>query len=207
MQSNQQLDTLQDIKRMMERSSKFISLSGLSGIAAGVCALVGAWLGRNEIRAFVAKEGKYAEGGAVLSLEKSLMLIAAGVFVGALLLAFLFTYRRARKNGYSVWDRTARRLMINTMIPLVSGGLFIMGLMYHGATIFVGPACLVFYGLALVNGSKYTLGEIRYIGYGDVILGLIALWFPGYSLLLWTIGFGFLHIFYGVVMWWKYDRK
>jgi hypothetical protein len=207
MEANHQLDALQDIKRMMERSSRFISLSGFSGIAAGACALIGAWLGWREINDFKAGEGAYANNNSVLELEKSLMTIAGGVFVGALVLAFAFTYRRAKRNNLSVWDVTARRLMINTMIPLAAGGIFIMGLMYHGATVFVAPACLVFYGLALVNGSKYTLGEIRYIGYGEIILGLINLWVPGYSLILWTIGFGFLHIFYGVVMWWKYDRK
>src|SRR5688572_16020435 len=188
MEANHQLDTLQDIKRMMERSSRFISLSGFSGIAAGICALVGAWLGWREINDFNAGTGAYADNSSVLELEKSLMTIAGGVFVGALVLAFAFTYRRARRNNLSVWDLTARRLMINTMIPLAAGGIFIMGLMYHGATVFVAPACLVFYGLALVNGSKYTLGEIRYIGYGEIIIGLINLWVPGYSLIFGTIG-------------------
>ncbi|RYY13058.1 MAG: hypothetical protein EOO04_32565 [Chitinophagaceae bacterium] len=207
MQSNEQLAALQDIKKMMERSSRFISLSGLSGVAAGLCALVGAWLGWRELEQFRIAQGAYSGAGAVLELEKKLITIASGVFLSALVLAFLFTYRRAKKNNLSVWDITARRLMINTIIPLAAGGLFIMGMMYHGVTAFVGPACLVFYGLALVNGSKYTLGEIRYIGYGEIILGLLNMWMLGYSLAFWTIGFGFLHIFYGIVMWFKYDRN
>jgi len=207
MQSNQQLEALQDIKKMMERSSRFISLSGFSGISAGLCAFVGAWLGWKEIQNFKQGTGNYSDQRSVLELEKALITIASGVLIAALILAFLFTYRRARKNNLSVWDLTARRLMINTLVPLATGGLFIMGLMYHGATAFVGPACLVFYGLALVNGSKYTLGEIRYLGYGEIILGLLNLWMLGYSLVFWTIGFGGLHIFYGIIMWWKYDRK
>jgi hypothetical protein len=207
MQSNQQLEALHDIKKMMERSSRFISLSGFSGIAAGVCALVGAWLGWQELRDFRLGVGEYAGEGPVLQLEKNLIGIGAGVFVAALVLAFIFTYRRARKSNLTVWDVTARRLMMNTMLPLAAGGAFIMGMMYHGVTLFVSPACLVFYGLALVNGSKYTLGEIRYIGYGEIILGLMNLWMPGYGLVFWTIGFGFLHIFYGIIMWMKYDRK
>jgi len=206
MHSNQSLDALQDIKKMMERSSRFISLSGFSGISAGICALIGAWIGWREIEDFRTHTGKYAGERSVLELERTLITIAAFVFVSALVLAFIFTYRRARKNNLSVWDITARRLMLNTLIPLAAGGMFIMGLMYHGATVFVAPACLVFYGLALVNGSKYTLGEIRYIGYGEIILGLMNLWMPGYSVLFWATGFGFLHIFYGCVMWYKYDR-
>ncbi|HTF28095.1 MAG TPA: hypothetical protein VK625_04575 [Flavitalea sp.] len=207
MQSNQQLEALQDIKKMMERSSRFISLSGFSGISAGLCAFVGAWLGWKELQNFKQGTGSYSDQRSVLELEKALITIASGVLIAALILAFLFTYRRARKNNLSVWDLTARRLMINTLVPLATGGLFIMGLIYHGATAFVGPACLVFYGLALVNGSKYTLGEIRYLGYGEIILGLLNLWMLGYSLVFWTIGFGGLHIFYGIIMWWKYDRK
>ncbi|RYG42121.1 MAG: hypothetical protein EOO01_23710, partial [Chitinophagaceae bacterium] len=104
MEANQQLDALHDIKRMMERSSRFISLSGFSGIAAGICALVGAWLGWQEINNFKAGEGAYTDNSSVLELEKSLIIIAGGVFVGAVLLAFLFTYRRAKKNNLSVWD-------------------------------------------------------------------------------------------------------
>ena len=207
MQSNQSLEALQDIKKMMERSSRFISLSGFSGISAGLCAFVGAWLGWREIENYKLGKGVYNGGRSVLELEMALITIASGVLVAALILAFVFTYRRAKKNNLSLWDLTARRLMINTFVPLTVGGLFIMGLIYHGATVFVGPACLVFYGLALVNGSKYTLGEIRYIGYGEIILGLLNLWMLGYSLIFWTIGFGGLHIFYGIIMWWKYDRK
>lgn len=206
MQAEQPLDALRDIKKMMERSSRFISLSGLSGIAAGICALAGAWLGRKEILAFHERSGKYQDGS-ILELERSLITIAAGVFVAAVISAFVFTYRRARQNALPIWDITARKLMLNTLIPLAAGGIFIMGLMYHGATVFVGPACLVFYGLALVNGSNHTLGEIRYLGYCEIILGVISLWLPGHSLLFWAIGFGILHIVYGMIMWLKYDRK
>ncbi len=206
MQTEQPLEALKDIKRMMERSSRFISLSGLSGVAAGICALIGAWLAREEIAAFRANEGRYAQDS-VLILEQNLIIIAAGVFIAALVTAFIFTYRRARKNAASIWDVTARRLMLNTLIPMAAGGIFIMGMMYHGTTLFVSAACLVFYGLALVNGSGYTLGEIRYLGYLEIILGLMNLWLPGYSLMFWTIGFGVLHIVYGVIMWMKYDNK
>ncbi|MET0244497.1 MAG: hypothetical protein ABW174_13555 [Flavitalea sp.] len=207
MQSNQQLEALQDIKRMMERSSRFISLSGLSGVAAGICALVGAWFGWRELEDFSNATGNYPVGTSVLVLEMRLIWIAAFVFAGALVTAFLFTYRRAQKHNLSVWDGTARRLMINTVLPLAAGGLFIMGMLYHGVSMFVGSASLVFYGLALLNGSKYTVGEIKYIGYGEIILGLVNLWFINYSLIFWIIGFGFLHIFYGIVMWVKYDRN
>lgn len=201
----QPLEALKDIKRMMERSSRFISLSGWSGIAAGLCALAGAWLANKEIEKF---GHSFSENRriSVIELEKNLLMIAAGVFVSALLLAFLFTYRRARLNKLPVWDTTARRLLLNTMIPICVGGLFIIGMLYNDVDMFVAPACLVFYGLALVHASKYTLGEVRYLGYAEMALGILNLWMLDKSLLLWALGFGICHIIYGALMWWKYER-
>jgi hypothetical protein len=70
----------------------------------------------------------------------------------------------------------------------------------------VAPATLVFYGLALVNGSKYTLNDIRNIGYLEAGLGVVSMFVPGYGLWFWALGFGVLHIVYGVTMYYKYER-
>ena len=105
-----------------------------------------------------------------------------------------------------MWGHTSKKLMINLLIPLIAGGLFVLGLLYQGEWFLVAPACLVFYGLALVNASKYTLTEIRYIGLLEIVLGLVNMFWPDYSLYFWAIGFGVLHIIYGLIMWWKYDK-
>jgi hypothetical protein len=208
------LEALQDIKRIMERSSRFISLSGWSGIAAGVCALIGAWLAVGRINAYKLSthandadgyRGGWSEIRDALSIE--LLFIAAGVLFAAVVLAFLFTYIRSKKNNLPIWDKTAKRLMWNTLLPLLAGGIVILKTVEMGHYLVVAPLCLVFYGLALVNGSKYTLGEVKYLGYGQILLGLINLWMPGYGLVFWAAGFGGLHILYGIVMWWKYERK
>ena len=209
------LETLQDIKRMMERSSRFISLSGWSGISAGVCALLGAWAGHSRIASYVqaGHGGNYYPGGSAYgtdsgaSLVKDLVIIAAITFITAFVSAFLFTWARSRKNGTPLWDRTVQRLAWNTILPMVIGGLVLLRAMQWGYFELVAPGCLIFYGLALVNASKYTLGEIRYLGYGQLILGIINLWAVGGGLYFWAAGFGILHILYGGVMWWKYERK
>lgn len=212
---HQSLDTLQDIKRMMERSSRFISLSGWSGVSAGVCALIGAWLANNRLKhlfgSSVPREWSYEMRGAVevadhTSLLTDLMLIAICTFVAAFVSSFFFTWLRSRKHRIPLWDRTVQRLMWNTAVPLVIGGIVILRCLQLGYFEMVAPGCLIFYGLALVNASKYTLGEIRYLGYGQLILGVINLWNVGSGLLFWTIGFGVLHIVYGLIMWWKYER-
>jgi len=212
------LETLQDIRNMMEKSSRFISLSGWSGIAAGVCALVGAGVAFSEIAVYrianssngeVDRLWPYSDKGSynMNMLEQKLITIAVIVFVAAFLSAFLFTYLRARKTGIPVWGSSARRLMWNTVLPMIAGGLVILRMLDLGFYQLIAPCCLIFYGLALVNGSKYTLGEVKYLGYGQVVLGIINLWLLGYGLFFWAAGFGILHIIYGTLMWWKYERN
>lgn len=208
------LETLQDIKRMMERSSRFISLSGWSGISAGICALVGAWAAQRRIGNYLqALRGDSYDSyyrslsGSAAALYQDLVWIAGLTFMAALISAFLFTRARSRRNGISMWDRTVQRLAWNTILPMAVGGLVILRAMYLGYFLLVAPGCLIFYGLALVNASKYTLGEIRYLGYGQLILGIINLWTGGLGLYFWAAGFGVLHILYGAIMWWKYERK
>jgi hypothetical protein len=210
-EQNQQSETLQeisDIKRIMERSSRFISLSGLSGIAAGLCALTGAYFANNIIadNYFDFNHGSGYSDSDFASLKIKLLILAAIVLTVALVLAFIFTWRRAKQNRLPVWDLTARKLMWNVLIPLMSGGLFILAMLQYSEWRFVAPACLIFYGLALVNGSKYTLTDIRYLGYLEIILGLVNTQYTGYGLYFWAAGFGVLHIVYGVIMWWKYER-
>jgi hypothetical protein len=212
MSRQNQLETLQeisDIKRIMERSSRFISLSGLSGIAAGLCALVGAYFANNVLKDYYSQ---YNHGTGYTdrnfdSLKIKLLVVAGVVLAAALILSFIFTWRRAKQNHLPIWDLTARKLMWNILIPLISGGLFILAMLQYSEWRFVAPACLIFYGLALVNGSKYTLTDIRYLGYLEIVLGLVNTQFTGYGLYFWAVGFGILHIIYGILMWWKYERQ
>ena len=205
---DQHLDALRDIQRIMQRSSRFISLSGLSGIAAGAWALVGAIFARQWITAYY---DKYEEHGLTgydfHQLRLNLLLTAAIVLIASLLSAFYFTWRRAGQNNLPLWDHTTKQLAINMLIPLVAGGLFILAMLQQSEWKFIAPACLIFYGLALVNGSKYTLSDIRYLGILEIVLGLISTQFPHYGLYFWAVGFGVLHIIYGFVMWWKNERK
>ena len=211
-EQNQQQDTLQevkDIRQMMERSSRFISLSGLSGVAAGVFALIAAWIARYGIfkNYYAAYDQRgHFDGDSFDTLKIRLIGLAAAVFAAAFLSAFYFTWKKSNKQGVSLWNHTSRRLLWNMVIPLAAGGLFILGMLQYNDWRFVSPACLIFYGLALVNASKYTLTDIRYLGYCEIIVGLINMQWIGYGLYFWALGFGVLHIIYGVVMWWKYER-
>ncbi|HEY1871791.1 MAG TPA: hypothetical protein VGG71_12085 [Chitinophagaceae bacterium] len=200
------LDTLQDIKRMMERSSRFISLSGWSGISAGICALVGSVIAQKSILHYY--QVSYIRNSAYpFMLRINLTLIAIFTFSSALVLAAFFTYMKSKKDGVAVWGSAARRLLWNTLLPMVVGGFFIWRLIDLKQYGLLAPSSLIFYGLALVNGSKYTLGEVRWLGYGEILLGVINLWVIHENILFWALGFGVLHIVYGTSMWWKYERK
>ena len=206
---DESLETLQDIRRMMERSSRFISLSGLSGVSAGVFALIGAYIAHLWLGGYhqgYNNRGGYA-GEDFHSLILKLLLLAASVLACALALAFYFTWKKTKNNKLPMWDHTSKKLLINLLIPLVTGGFFVLGLLYQHEWLLVAPACLVFYGLALVNASKYTLSDIRYIGFFEIAMGLANIFYPYYSLYFWAVGFGVLHIVYGLIMWWKYDMK
>ncbi|MEE1943843.1 hypothetical protein VRU48_01910 [Pedobacter sp. KR3-3] len=207
--SNQeeQLNALSDIRKMMDRSSRFISLSGLSGVFAGLTALGGAFFAHRELEAYTT--GAYGYGvDADITVEFNLLKLGLLVLVIALVGGFLFTYRQSKKKKLPIWDRTTRMLVINLAIPLVAGGLFILALLFQYANSvgLIAPLCLLFYGLALINASKYTYSDIRILGICQVILGLISTFYVGYGLYFWAIGFGALHIIYGIIMYLKYER-
>ncbi|MGB4773395.1 MAG: hypothetical protein WBP58_18160 [Chitinophagaceae bacterium] len=201
----QELQALQDIRKMMEKSSRFISLSGWSGVSAGLAALAGAYIAHQRITTYFANWS--IDDSCPDCLMRDLIIIASSVFLVALATAFLFTWTRAKKEGVAIWGTTSKRLLWNTILPMVVGGVVILRMISLQYYDLVAAVSLIFYGLALINGSKYTLGEVKYLGYAIVIIGLVGLWVPRQGLLLWALGFGVLHILYGFVMWWKYERR
>ncbi len=213
MKSQQQhLEDLSEIRSLMERSSRFISLSGLSGVFAGIFALIGATLVYQylEISPFSGQKPYYVAQPGVekwgLDYLTFFLLTAGGVLFLAISTGILLTVRKARKKGQKIWDKLSQRLVGSALIPLVTGGIFCLYLLKYGHFGFVAPATLIFYGLALVNASKYTLHDIFYLGLTEIGLGLLALHFIGYGLDFWALGFGIMHIIYGSWMYFKYER-
>ncbi len=207
--TNPNLD-LQTIREMMERSSKYLSLSGLSGIFAGVCALIGAaiaWFfmldsGYFQYDGYMHIPGGWSTSGIRFYLAMDAML----VFGFAVLGAIYFSKRKARKAGQPFWTNTTQRLLINLLIPLVSGGIFTLILVFRNNLELVASVMLIFYGLSLVNAGKFTFSEIHYLGLTEIVLGILAGVFINYGLLFWTIGFGLMHIVYGTVMFYRHER-
>ena len=218
-------DELASIRNLMERSSKFISLSGLSGILAGVYALIGAALAYrflyygmpaeiNPYRNITGELDYYVRGvnpvvtGVFYGGDFLLPLLAIAVLVllSSIVTGYILSSRKAKRNGQKIWSKTSRALLFHMATPLVSGGIFILIFLYHHHYGVVAPTSLIFYGLALVGASNFTFTLVKYLGICEIIIGLIAACLPGYGLLFWAIGFGVLHIVYGSMMYFKYDR-
>jgi hypothetical protein len=202
MESKDYLKDISEIKNMMHKSSRFISLSGLSGILAGIYALIGAavvyWLVMT-----------YSNGVLMLDgwVYQTCLLILAIVATLSIITGILLTTKKAKRHEAKIWDATSRRLVLNFLIPLVVGGLYILIILSQGKYGQSGGLMLIFYGLALVNASKYSIGDIQYLGYIQIVLGLLGAWKPGFGFWLWVLGFGFMHIVYGAWMHFKYDVK
>lgn len=202
MREDEYVNQIRDIKNIMDRSTKFLSLSGLSGVMAGVYALLGAVAAQLVINQ---NHSKY------ITLHsnsfKIIVAIAAGVLVLSVVTALVLSRLKAKKRSEKLWSLASKRLLINFSIPLVTGAVFGISLLSNGHYGLIAPVTLIFYGLGLLQASKYTLETIRSLGVLFIVLGLINCWFVGYGLYFWAVGFGLFHIVYGCVMHFKFDQE
>lgn len=197
------IQDIAEIRSMMERSSKFLSLSGWAGIMAGFYALAGAGIAYRyfsfETPSLTGTYGPDAD-------RWPLLLVAACVLVLAVGTAVWLSYRKAARSGQRLWSATARQLAGGMATPLVAGGLLCLVLVANGLMALVAPCTLIFYGLALCHAGRFTYPAIIALGYIQVALGLLAAALPQYGLLLWALGFGVFHIIYGIYIHNRYER-
>lgn len=200
------LKDITEIKDIMSRSTRFISLSGPSGILAGVYALAGGFIAYNLLSGYAG--GNQLSGVLPLGILQ-LILIGLGLLVAILsvVTAYFLTRKKARKNKEKMWTPASRRLFESFLIPMLAGGIFVLLLIDRGYYGLIAPATLIFYGIALFNASKFTLSWVKYLGLSEIVLGLLSLWFFGHGLFFWMAGFGVLHIVYGTLMYFNLDRK
>ena len=206
MQEEDIYSELNSIRNLMERSAKFISLSGLSGILAGIYALVGAALGYYLVygnSGGLDYRDYYVNDQAIIW---RLFIVAIVVLALSLGTGIFLTVRKAKHKGEKVWNPSSRKLLVNIAIPLFTGGILVLIMLIRGYYGIIAPATLIFYGLALVAGSHYTFTDVKWLGIYEIVLGLFAACFPGFGIVFWTIGFGVLHIIYGSIMHYRYDR-
>jgi len=207
----EQLEAISEIRSLMERSSRFLSLSGLAGVVVGVIALAGVasayiFLGLSPLEPGYYNRVIGMDGEANAAVTRFFFLVPAVVLVLSLAAGVWMAVLKAKKTGLPLWDATAKRMLANMMIPLFAGGIYCLVLYYHRQLALIAPATLIFYGLALVNASKYTINDIRNLGIAILVTGLVASAMVDYGLLFWAFGFGILHIVYGMTIHNKYEK-
>lgn len=203
MDNQKYAEDIKEIRDIMNRTTRFISLSGLSGVSTGITALAGAWLSYQ----WVFKDRDYLVHHAVemeSNLFTGLIFIALATLISAIVAAVFFTRRKAMKQNQRVFGIPSKQLLLNLSIPLVAGGFYCLLVLLKGYVGILPSLTLIFYGLALINGSKHTLTEIRNLGMIQILLGLLAYQFIDYSLLLWALGFGLIQMLYGFIIHMKY---
>ncbi len=207
MEGKNYLDDLKDIKDLMNKSTQFISLSGLSGILAGIYAIIGAYFAYT----ILYENSGFFDNIYYIEISQNNMFkllgIAFTVVALSIITGIFLSVKKAVKNNDRIWNATSRRLLINFLIPLATGGYLCLYLIEKESFSLVSPLTLIFYGLACINASKYTLGDVRYLGISMLLLGVLNTFFIGYGLFFWALGFGACHILYGSIMYFKYDRK
>ena len=195
-----QIEDLKTIRVMKEKSSEFLSLSGLSGVMTGITAIVGAAFAYFFLLQDPANLGlnSIQEIGILLTDAIVVILVSIGFVL-------FFSLKKARKNKQKLFNNVYLRILYKLAVTMVTGGIFALIFLYRGDVEILASITLIFYGLALVNASKYTYYEIYSLGIVEIVLGLAAAIFLYYGIILWTIGFCICHIVYGLIIYKKYD--
>jgi hypothetical protein len=203
-------DDIKTIKKIMEESSRFLSLSGLSGLFAGLIALIG-----GAMAFFLIFESNLHLNhdyfvsltvSQVSSVRMWLIIDSLLVLISAIGVSVFFSYRKSILKNLKIWTPVSKRMLVNVFVPLIAGGIFIIILDIEKQWQLIVPAMLVFYGLALVNAGKFTYSEVFYLGLFEISIGLASAFFPEFGLFFWCVGFGILHIVYGLMMYRKYEK-
>ncbi len=192
-----------EIRSMMERSTKFPSLSGLAGILAGVYALGGAYI-VYFILDFRPVDGEDTSANTAILSE--VIIVALSVLLLAVGTAVFLAAKKVARRGEKMWNASSRRLLVNLAIPLVAGGTFMLILLSKNQLALLAPMSLLFYGIALYGASKFTEDEIKALGLVQMTLGLISAYYSEYGIAFWAIGFGVVHVVYGIIMYFANER-
>lgn len=215
MDNQEALNTLSDIRKIMERSSRFMSLNGTSAIVIGLYSCLAAVIayyilgGAGTARSFLPEHFRIPVLQIDTPARLQLLLGFATVLIGICILTVVLMCRHKALKAHQPFgfDRITKRLLWNFFLPLAVGGILCLSLVYQHHYGLTSSVMLIFYGIALINASNYTYSNTRYLGYAELALGLADSFVEGHALLFWTFGFGIFHIVYGLWFYFKFERR
>jgi hypothetical protein len=200
------IEQISHIHQILAQRTKFNALSGLSGILAGVYALIGSAIAAriiyrsdtllyNDFKSGVGSDGIVA-----------LWIVAFVVLIASIGTGLYFSYKKAKANGELLFNQAGKKVIKEFALFMVTAGIILIILYSKGYLYLLSPMCLIMYGLAHIHIASFINSEVRSLGLAILMIGLVSLLFPGYGLVAWTLGFGVMHIVYGFLMWYKYER-
>lgn len=204
--------TLSDIRDMMSKSSRFQSVSGYSIVVVGLLAAVASLI----TAVFIGVENGFPcseklQHFAVMDTAvrtKSIAITGMVLFALSLLTVFFFAYIKSKRHQLRfAFDKRMGQMLLDFFIPLAVGGVLSIVLVMQQHYGLTSSIMLIFYGLALVNCSHYTYPVFRYLGYVELLLGIIDCFTMSHALLTWFLGFSVAHIVFGIVYILLFDRK
>ena len=196
---------LSEIKSMMERSKRFLSLSGIAGIPVGLTALAG----------IAAINFTIHQSWNVWLLPETLNLstiqliwlgvITALMFGIAAIITWILSHKKVPTQKLA--SPPSKKFLEALAIPIAFGTVACLLFAKNELYAYIPGLSLLMYGLGMIQAAQHSFQELKRLGLALAVLGLVAFLAPTYSLILWAMGFGGLHILYGIWMHQKYDRK
>jgi hypothetical protein len=173
--------TLEVIRTLMERGTRYTNLSGHAGIAAGLCALVGCALREWAHTPFVPTW--------------------LGVLVAASAATAFFTSRMAAKNGEPLWTRQARTVTL-ALLPSLISALLLTGVLWRAGEEQLLPGVwMLQWGVGALAISFFTPRVMWGLGVTFMAAGAVALLTPpARDVLTMGMTFGVIHLLYGVAL-------
>jgi hypothetical protein len=134
----------------------------------------------------------------LLFLQIGVTVIALVFIVISLVTLWIRAKRTVRKNDQKLWSIFTRKIRWQTLISLLIILIIIIMISNIGYFSLTTPLSLFFYGLFLLNLSRFSSIGLRYLSLAEIILAITSYFIYDKEIIFLALGFGFLPILYGI---------
>lgn len=177
------MDNLRFIRETMEAAGTFTAVSGWGQVVIGGTAMLAAVI------------------AAPFAGSTEWVLVWAAEALLALLISVWFMYDKARSASIPLLSGSARKLLFS-FSPVFLVGLVITAALIRLSMFSLLPGMwMLLYGTAVVAAGAFSVRSVPVMGAAFISVGGVALFAPAsWGTALMIIGFGALHIVFGVVI-------
>ena len=178
-------ENLRVIRQVMERSTKYSTLSGLSGVLVGTVAVLGVLA--------------TAHVGNVYAHPLRLAVIWLVVLAAAVAIDFGRNKRRAAQVGKRVVSPLGAHILVAALPAFFAGAVLTAFLVLHHLLASLWGVWMLCYGLAICAVGLFSVRPVSFLGAAFVLAGALTLFLQGpYHLYMMALTFGGFHIAYGL---------